>query len=478
MAPTPRLPVLYAPHRRLTLWGVDVDPAVLEQTVTALGELAPSLELVDPGWISIPTRGPARYFGGESEFTNRVTELVTALGFHGGLGIADGHFASAVAARRSAVSNGVVHPVVIEPGRSREFLESVPLPLLAMLVDVPEEFIDVMRRLGVSTCGDLVALPYRDVMARFGVIGARAHQLAAGRDDRPPQQHVPTGVSSVDHGFDSPVTVVEPVVFVAKRLADRLVDELTVRGQVCTTLVVTVETDHGERSQRRWYDARGMSSPAIVQRVRWQLDGWIAAGDAVTAGITFVHLAAEQVQPRSGEQLGLWGGRSQVDDDVARAIARLVGLAGEDIVRVPVWRGGRLLTERYRWDVAPQGDSGSDRAVSPARSVTDREWSGALPRPSPAVVCDPTVPIELLDASGRPLTVNGRGELSAPPADLMVDGRRRRVGQWAGPWPVDQRWWDPRRHRRLAHLQVVDEHWHAYVLVAEHRRWWLSAIYS
>lgn len=472
------LPVLHAPRRRLTLWGVDLDTAVLDRVITALGELAPSLEIIDPGWLSIPVRGPARYFGGEVQFAARVAQLVTDLGFRGGLGIADGHFASAVAARRSAGSRGVLHPVVVEPGNSPRFLEPIPLSLLGLLVDVPDDFIDVMRRLGISSCGDLAALPYGDVMARFGVVGARAHQLAAGHDDRPPLERITAAVSSADHHFDSPVTVIEPVVFIAKRLADRLVDELADSGRVCTTLVVTVETDHGERSRRRWYSARGMSSPAIVQRVRWQLDGWIAADGAVTAGITFVRLVAEQVQPHTGEQLGFWGGRSRADDDVARAIARLVGLAGEDIVRVPVWRGGRLLTERYRWAIAPADDTDLDRTESAARSATDPGWSGALPRPSPAVVCDPTVPIELLDVSGRPLVVSGRGELSASPADLVIDGRRRRVEQWAGPWPVDQRWWDPRRHRRLAHLQVVDEHWHAYVLVAEHRRWWLSAVYS
>ena len=26
---------------------------------------------------------------------------------------------------------------------------------------------------------------------------------------------------------------------------------------------------------------------------------------------------------------------------------------------------------------------------------------------------------------------------------------------WAGPWPLDERWWDEHRHRRMARFQVV-----------------------
>nr|MBA3289205.1 DNA polymerase Y family protein [Acidimicrobiia bacterium] len=53
----------------------------------------------------------------------------------------------------------------------------------------------------------------------------------------------------------------------------------------------------------------------------------------------------------------------------------------------------------------------------------------------------------------------------------------RRVTAWAGPWPLDERWWDPAQHRRVARLQVVTDDGAAHLVLAEQRRWWLAAAY-
>jgi len=37
---------------------------------------------------------------------------------------------------------------------------------------------------------------------------------------------------------------------------------------------------------------------------------------------------------------------------------------------------------------------------------------------------------------------------------LVLGDRRCPVVSWAGPWPVDERWWD-RRARRAARFQMV-----------------------
>ena len=37
--------------------------------------------------------------------------------------------------------------------------------------------------------------------------------------------------------------------------------------------------------------------------------------------------------------------------------------------------------------------------------------------------------------------------------------------RWAGPWPLDERWWDIERRRRRARVQVVLEGGTAHVLV-------------
>ena len=60
-------------------------------------------------------------------------------------------------------------------------------------------------------------------------------------------------------------------------------------------------------------------------------------------------------------------------------------------------------------------------------------------------------------------------------------GAGRAVGRgegWAGPWPVDERWWDPPAHRRRARFQVVDDDGEAHLLAVEGGRWWVEATYD
>jgi protein ImuB len=70
------------------------------------------------------------------------------------------------------------------------------------------------------------------------------------------------------------------------------------------------------------------------------------------------------------------------------------------------------------------------------------------------------VPAALLDGSGRPVVVSGRGEASGAPARLDcagLPGGGGPVVAWAGPWPHDLRWWDRPARRRRALWQVVVE---------------------
>jgi protein ImuB len=105
-------------------------------------------------------------------------------------------------------------------------------------------------------------------------------------------------------------------------------------------------------------------------------------------------------------------------------------------------------------------------------------WPGRIPEPSPAIVHHEPVTAEVRDASGASVSVTGRGMLSAEPGWLRVDGGWARIVAWAGPWPVDERWWDPNAHQRLARLQVTTQKDLAYLLKLTDGRWWLEATYD
>lgn len=463
---------------------VDHDPdreaRQFEPVVRAVADMAPRLEIVEPGWLCLAARGPSRYFGGDEKMAERMMELVVdALDDVAGVGVgvADGRSASAIAARRAVAGRQSCRrgTVVVPPGGSRQFVDPLPVGWLRELGEIDAELVDLFVRLGLTTLGQLATLDGGDVLARFGVEGLHAHRLAGGDDMRPTSAADPPPEWWVEEPFLEPVEQLDTVVFVAKRLADDLGAQLADDGLVCVRLVVIVETEHGERNERAWYRGTGMSPPAMVERVRWQLEGWASQPGGLSGGIVLIRLVPDEVRSDDGDQVRLWGGRSQADHDATRAIVRLSALAGEESVTVPMWAGGRLPLERYRMVPAASVDLDDP---SERLDRGDGPWPGGLPAPSPSVVPEQPVPVVVLDRSGQPVSVSGRGEVSAEPVVLVVGSRHHGISAWAGPWPVEQRWWASGRARRIARFQVLTEQGLAHLVGVEQQRWVILATYS
>ncbi|MEO7397295.1 MAG: DNA polymerase Y family protein [Ilumatobacteraceae bacterium] len=480
---------------------IDHDPArdgrEFEAAIRSVATMVPRLETTEPGSMAFLARGPSRYFGGEEPMAvgvgQRILEAVPAfttgaggtnsnrLGIGIGIGIGDGRFTAGVAARHSArlACNEPPHvrPFLVAPGAAatRSYLAPLPVAFLRDVAGVSAEFVDLLHRLGLHDLGQLAALPAPDVLARFGRPGAFAHRIAAGGDDRPPGSMAPPAGMLVTRSFEDPVHLLDPLVFTAKQLAEELHALLIGNGRVCTRLAVLAETEHGERSEHLWYRPTGLSVTAIIERVRWQLDGWIQQPGGLSGGIVLLRLTPDEVRSDDGDQLGFWGGRSEADEWATRAVARVAGLVGEQRVFVPAWHGGRQPGDTYQWVSVDRADvsESADRL-----RVTDVPWPGHLPAPSPATVLPDAVPAEVLDDAGEMVRVDGRGGLSAPPARVSVQGRTARaVTAWAGPWPVDERWWDDQQRRRMARFQITTDDGTALLAIVEHQQWWIAAVY-
>ena len=472
-----------------------MEASAFEAVVQAIEAFTPRLEILCPGTVATGTRGPSRYFGGDEALAGKVVDAVDGvLGERGtcAVGIADGTFAALQAARQAgaAASPTPAAPVrVVAPGATPRFLAPLPTACLER-----PELVDVWGRLGLRTLGAVAALSLADVVGRFGAEGAVAHRLASGLDERPPDRRDPPPDLVVGTELDPPVERVDQVAFVAKVLADQLTEQLDRRGMACTRLAVEAETDHGEQLVRLWRHDGALSAGAIADRVRWQLDGWLSGsvggpgeqgGGSTeawarrpTGPVRRLVLRPDEVGPATGRQLGFWGGDAAADERVIRTLARVQGLLGADAVKVPERRGGRHPAEQLRLVPAYAVDLTESRAAA----VTDDQgvpWPGRLPGPAPAVVHGAPVPVEVLDDQGRPVEVSGRGLASAPPAQIRIDGGPlRAVTAWAGPWPAEERWWDPERHRRRARFQLVDDTGAAHLAVREGGGWSVEASYG
>jgi protein ImuB len=423
---------------------VDRDARLFEPVVAAVDSLAPGVEVLRPGLLVLAARGPSGYFGSEQAAAERLVDEVAAAGVECQVGVADTLSAAVVAARRG---------VLVPPGAGAAFLAPLAVAELAQEpgTSAPErtELVDLLRRLGLRTIGDFAALSPTDVGSRFGADAVLAHRSARGLPERPPSARRAPPELVVELRCDPPVERVDAAAFAARSLALDLHARLAAAGVACTRLAVHARTGNGEEHARTWRCAEPLTPEGTADRVRWQLDGWLTgrSGSRPTAGVVVLRLEPVEVVSAGALQLGLWGGVGEGDDRARRALVRVQGLLGGDAVQVGVRSGGRGPAEQVT--LLPWGDERVP-ALDPSAP-----WPGRVPAPAPATVPVEPVEVQLLDAAGVGVAVSDRGEVSAPPATVVRAGRGSPVLAWAGPWPVDERWWDPAVAQLGFRAQVV-----------------------
>lgn len=464
----PRLVVVAADDAR--------DHRAFSPVVSQIEQLAPGVQIVRAGLCALRARGPARYYGGEEAAARMLVSTLAEKGFPGvRVGVADGLFTAEHAARLGRDDDPVR---IVPPGASSAFLAPLPVSVLA-----DSELAGLLARLGVHVLGDFAAMPVDRVRERFGEQGVRTHALAAGRDSQAVQPRIPPPELHREVGFEPPLELAEQVAFGMRIAAEEFVAGLGGLDLVCTELRVEFVGERGERSERVWRHPGFFDASAVIDRVRWQLEalrqaqgpGSQAQGPGTQAqaqgsgeqarrafgsGVAQVRISPEAVDAASNHAMGLFG--TGPEERVHHALSRVQAMLGHRGVVTPVIGGGRWLAERQvmvAW---------GDRATTKERA---QPWPGSLPDPLPATVFPEPRLVEVTDIAGAAVSVGEREALSAPPAWLDADGRRRRIEAWAGPWPISERGWDPLRHRRAHRFQVIDAEGAAWLLVREENEW-------
>jgi protein ImuB len=451
-----------------------LDERTFEPVIAAVETIMPGVQVIRPGLCAIKVKGPSRYYGSEAKAAEVVFQTLAAIGLTDvRIGIADGPFAAEQAAKATDQLDGDVEQLVVIPaGGSAWFLGSYPLEVL----EQPKLTV-LLKRLGIRSLGDFAALQASDVRNRFGIEGALAHRQASGLDHRTVVARKPPPQLDAVADFEPPLARIDQLAFAFRTRAGEFVDTLREAGLVCTALHVSLHTESGEASERRWRHPRWFDADDVVDRVRWQLQGTNASDHGLTSGITRVHIVPDIVENLSDHADGLWG--TGPDEGIHHGLARVQSMLGHGAVLTAIIAGGRLLADRRVF--IPWGDA----AVNPQQSAKtpgkdrDQPWPGRLPGPVPATVFAQPVPAAVVDSRGNPVDVDLRGLLSADPAFFSAgpDGGRRPVHSWAGPWPINERWWDP-KGRVLNRFQLVDQSGSAWLLLLEDHAWWVEASYD
>lgn len=462
------------------------DARYFEPVLATVEELRPGVSPIRPGLLAVPA--PGRYFGGELHAAALVAQhLVEAGVWDCRFGVADDLFTAEQAARQASTQDCVVVP----RGASATFLRELPVQVLATLDDDVEgqgrALADLLRRLGVRTLGDFTRFTAAEVSNRFGAFGLSAWQRAAGAAPTALGSRTPPPELACEVGFEPPLESAEAVCFSVRTTAERFVQGLAERQLVAVSVRIEAEADGVVTSARTWLHPRCFTSRDLVDRVHWQLQAGTAGSGlrsrrdagAVRAPIERVRFLPETVELAADHAEGLWGGGAE--EQVTRGVARIQAMIGFDAVRTPVLQGGRSVADRQA--SVPWGE----RAVG--LRPLDRPWPGQIPGPAPARVFVVPLAADVVDESGRTVAVTERGMVTGEPWRYRIDAtpdvavrRWMPVAAWAGPWPVDDAWWqhpDSSGDRGLsARFQIVGVDGRAWLLVWRRDGWEVEAGYD
>lgn len=440
-----------------------LDNRSFEPVIDVIEETIPGVQLVRPGTCVLRARGPARYYGGEEEAALWLLDQLDRIDVHGvRVGIADGPFT----AERAARLPGRGRIRIVPEGESAIFLAGLPIDLL----DDPR-LVTLVRRLGIRTLGDFAALSTVAVRDRFGESGARLHALASGRDSRAIVPRLPPEELDSVVEFWPPLDRVDQVAFGVRESATRFIEGLTAARLVCTAIRVELESESGEVSERGWLHPRSFTAADVVDRVRWQLQGSGASDSSLGSAVTRVRVLPESVDTIGNHEEGLWG--TGPDELIHHGLSRVQSVLGHGAVLTATVGGGRTIVDRYTptaW--------GDPTLLS--RPV-ERPWPGVLPPPFPATVFPHPHQVSVVTSTGEQVALDARGVLSGVPVGFSPTNSSRdsrALRGWAGPWPIDERWWDAAGARRASRFQVLDFDGTPWLLVIEGGSWWAEARYD
>jgi protein ImuB len=303
--------------------------------------------------------------------------------------------------------DGIVCPSE-RPGDPAAFLAPLPLDLLPIDAGTLER----LRLLGVTTLGELAALPHGPFVRRFGTAAAEWHDLARGLDERPLRPR-PRALR-IDRALygEGEASSEEQVLFALRTLVGRVVDDLSAAGKRAGRLVLRLDCEDGETRELTTRVAQPTAVPStLFELLRARLEGVV-----LTAPVVGLRLAAEELAS-GGVELSLFAASDPDPDAIGVVLARLDAVLGEgSALRARVVDGPRI--ER-RYVLEPF-------TLEPLASCGPRAEPPALPAAA-------TMQLRIVE----PYAIDVRVIGGAP---RFVGSPPQQVVELAGPWRAEEHW--------------------------------------
>lgn len=378
------------------------DAAALERlAIWALKRYSPLVAADPPDGLRLEMAGASHLLGGEEGFLADLTERLEDSGIAARVAMAPTYGSAHALARFGPEPITCIQPCELDA-------RLASLPLCALRLDPAT--IDGLRRIGVDSIGELVAMPRAPLALRFGPTVARRIDQALGHHPEPFEVVEMAELVRVRRAFAEPIAAPETLARYSGRLAQQLCEALEAKGLGARRLdLLFVRVDNWIEAIRAG-TARPLRDVARMTRLLCDRIETVAPG----FGIETMILTATIAEP-----LDYRGSASSLIDAAAPDLSDLVDMLANRMAHGRLYRCAPTQSE------VPERGTCRLEPLAPPVGVT---WPAAWPRPSRLL--DPPAPVEALALLP-----------DHPPASFTWAGVRRRVRRADGPERIFGEWW-------------------------------------
>jgi len=284
-----------------------------------------------------------------------------------------------------------------------------PLPI--EVLELEPRAVERLHLLGVRTLEELARLPHGPFVRRFGKAAAAWHDRARGVDPTPfrPRAHE-LQIDAAAYGEGS-AEQEEQVLFALRVLADRVCNDLARAGKAAGMVRLTFECDNGDV---REFDSGFAQATGDARTI---LDVLRAKLESVTFSSPVTGLRMQVMRLEECGALATLFGQNQADPQaLAVALARLEAATGSTPHRAHT-RPAPRLEGRFAYDAFTV----AQRCQAEVAQRCHPEVSKGVPQ------------LRLLTVREIDVTIRGNAPVSV---------HEKRVIDCAGPWRVDDGWFD------------------------------------
>lgn len=374
-------------------------------------------EQLNQGLYRLDVWGLARAFGGMERWAERLLQELKAQGWEARLVVGYTPFGCEMATYR--LSSGQFYRLFED--RDQEFTQTLSLPLSVLGLSPAQ--VRRLKRFGISTLEDFLALDSEEIRCRFGAdlveIYLKAGQALLERfEPLPPEEPLWAQV-----GLPEPLTTVGEVIAIAGQLLHQLLPCLLRREEAVGQILLSLILEDGKRLRQRLTPSFPTADRGLLEQLMsLRLESFFRRhpprwGQRVERIV--IALKGEPDPEKQGELFSSWdatldGGEARVPRDreaALWALSRIRAEYGESCLRRAVLHEHPLPGRDYSWEI-------------------DRErldWLGGGENTEPP-----------------PLDARVRRTLSSP---VPLVGRDRWPDK-EGPYQIDGGWWEGEPYHR------------------------------